>query len=317
MPYVVKPMNCPGHILMYQRTKRGWRSLPIRYAELGTVYRSELKGALHGLMRVRGFTQDDAHHFCTPEQLEDEVSLCIDLVKEIMGAFGFDDFKVELSVRDPENKQKYAGTDEEWEAAEASLVNALNKHGLEFTREEGEAVFYGPKIDVKLIDAIGRRWQTSTIQFDFNLPRRFGVTYTDANGEEKYVYMVHRAIMGSLERFIGILTEHFAGDFPLWLAPEQARVLSVSRDQHDYAAKVAADLTARGLRAEADVRDEKIGFKIREAETMKIPLMLVVGGKEQDSGQVTVRRRHTEGQRVLVAVEDLATEMLDEVARRA
>ena len=253
--YVVKPMNCPGHILMYKRKTRGYRSLPVRYAELGTVYRAELKGALHGLMRVRGFTQDDAHHFCTPEQLEDEVSLCIDLVKEILGTFGFDDFKVELSVRDPQNKQKYAGTDEEWAAAEQSLVNALNKHGLDFTREEGEAVFYGPKIDVKLIDAIGRRWQTSTIQFDFNLPRRFNVTYTDSHGEEKFVYMVHRAIMGSLERFIGILTEHFAGDFPLWLAPEQARVMSVSRDQHAYAEEVAADLRARGLRAEADVRD--------------------------------------------------------------
>ena len=314
--YVVKPMNCPGHILMYKRKTRGWRSLPVRYAELGTVYRAELKGTLHGLMRVRGFTQDDAHHFCTPEQLEDEVSLCIDLVQEIMGAFGFDDFKVELSVRDPENKDKYAGSDEEWAAAEQSLVNALDKHGLDYTREEGEAVFYGPKIDVKLIDAIGRRWQTSTIQFDFNLPRRFDVTYTDNKGQEKYVYMVHRAIMGSLERFIGILTEHFAGDFPLWMAPEQVRVLSVSRDQHDYAAQVADKLRDRGLRAEADARDEKVGFKIREAETMKIPIMLVVGGKEQESGQVTVRRRHQEGQRVL-AVDDLANELLDEVARRA
>jgi len=310
-PYVVKPMNCPGHILMYKRRTRGWRSLPVRYAELGTVYRAELKGALHGLMRVRGFTQDDAHHFCTPDQLLDEVSLCIDLVKEIMGAFGFDDFKVELSVRDPQNKQKYAGTDEEWEAAEKSLVQALEKHGLEFTREEGEAVFYGPKIDVKLIDAIGRRWQTSTIQFDFNLPRRFDVTYTDSNGEEKYVYMVHRAIMGSLERFIGILTEHFAGDFPLWLAPEQARVMSVSRDQHDYAEDVARRLNEAGLRVEADVRDEKIGFKIREAETMRVPIMLVVGGKEQESDQVAVRRRHSD-ERQTLTIDELAAVMLDE-----
>jgi len=308
---VVKPMNCPGHILMYKRRTRGWRSLPVRYAELGTVYRAELKGALHGLMRVRGFTQDDAHHFCTPDQLLDEVSLCIDLVKEIMGAFGFDDFKVELSVRDPENKQKYAGTDEEWEAAEKSLVKALEKHGLEYTREEGEAVFYGPKIDVKLIDAIGRRWQTSTIQFDFNLPRRFDVTYTDSDGEEKYVYMVHRAIMGSLERFIGILTEHFAGDFPLWLAPEQARVMSVSRDQHDYAEDVARRLTEAGLRVEADVRDEKIGFKIREAETMRVPIMLVVGGKEQESDQVAVRRRHSD-ERQTLTIDELAAVMLDE-----
>jgi threonyl-tRNA synthetase len=265
---------------------------------------------------VRGFTQDDAHIFCTPEQLEREVSGCLDLVKVILGTFGFTEFKVELSVRDPQDKDKYAGTDEEWEAAERSLVHAIVEHGLPYRRVEGEAVFYGPKIDVKLVDAIGRTWQTSTIQFDFNLPRRFGVTYTDQHGQENYVYMVHRAIMGSLERFIGILTEHFAGDFPLWLAPEQVRVMSVSRDQHDYAARVAADLTARGLRAEADVRDEKIGFKIREAETMKIPLMLIVGGKEQESGQVTLRRRHTEGQKVLT-VDDLATEMLDEVARRA
>jgi len=314
-PYVVKPMNCPGHILMFQRKKRGYRSLPVRYAELGTVYRAELKGTLHGLMRVRGFTQDDAHHFCTPEQLEDEVSLCIDLVKEIMGAFGFDDFKVELSVRDPQNKEKYAGTDEEWDAAEASLVKALDKHGLDYTREEGEAVFYGPKIDVKLIDAIGRRWQTSTIQFDFNLPRRFDVKYTDSDGQDRYVYMVHRAIMGSLERFIGILTEHFAGDFPLWLAPEQVRVLSVSRDQHDYARDVAARLREAGVRAEGDVRDEKIGFKIREAETMKIPVMLIVGGKEQESGMVTVRRRHTEGQEVL-EVGRLAQDILDAVASK-
>ncbi len=314
-PYVVKPMNCPGHILMFQRKKRGYRGLPVRYAELGTVYRAELKGTLHGLMRVRGFTQDDAHHFCTPDQLEDEVSLCIDLVKEIMGAFGFDDFKVELSVRDPENKGKYAGTDEEWEAAEASLVKALDKHGLDYTREEGEAVFYGPKIDVKLIDAIGRRWQTSTIQFDFNLPRRFNVTYTDSDGQERYVYMVHRAIMGSLERFIGILTEHFAGDFPIWLAPEQARVLSVSRDQHDYAREVAARLRAQGLRVGEDVREEKIGFKIREAEVLRVPWMLVVGGREAESGQVAVRVRH-KGDLGAKGVDEVAQELLDAVRNK-
>jgi threonyl-tRNA synthetase len=314
-PYVVKPMNCPGHILMFKRKTRGYRSLPVRYAELGTVYRAELKGTLHGLMRVRGFTQDDAHHFCTPEQLEDEVSLCIDLVKEIMGAFGFDDFKVELSVRDPQNKGKYAGTDEEWEAAEASLVKALGKHGLDYTREEGEAVFYGPKIDVKLIDAIGRRWQTSTIQFDFNLPRRFDVKYTDRDGQERYVYMVHRAILGSLERFIGILTEHFAGDFPLWLAPEQVRVLSVSRDQHDYASQVAAKLREAGIRVGEDVRDEKIGFKIREAEVLRVPWMLVVGGREAESGQVALRVRH-QGDMGARTVDQVAEEILDAVRNK-
>jgi threonyl-tRNA synthetase len=222
---------------------------------------------------------------------------------------------VELSVRDPENKDKYAGTDEEWEAAERSLVKAIELHELPYRRVEGEAVFYGPKIDVKLVDAIGRTWQTSTIQFDFNLPRRFGVHYTDQNGEEKYVYMVHRAIMGSLERFIGILTENWAGDFPLWLAPEQARVLSVSRDQHDYAEQVAADLRARGLRAEDDTRDEKIGFKIREAEVMRVPWMLVVGGREAEKGEVAVRVRHG-GDRGSLAVDAVAKELLDVVASK-
>lgn len=315
-PYVVKPMNCPGHILMYNRKPRSYRHLPVRYAELGTVYRAELKGALHGLMRVRGFTQDDAHIFCTPEQLEDEVSSCLALVKEVLGTFGFTKFKVELSVRDPRNTQKYAGADEMWEAAERSLVKAIARQGFEYSREEGEAVFYGPKIDVKLIDAIGRKWQVSTVQFDFNLPQRFKVVYTDREGQERTAYMVHRAILGSIERFIGILTEHFAGDFPLWLAPEQARVLSVSRDQHAYADQVAETLRRQGLRVEADTRDEKIGFKIREAETMRIPVMLVVGGQEQAHGQVAVRRRHTAEKRVL-AVSELAREMLDEIERRA
>ncbi|PID81372.1 threonine--tRNA ligase [bacterium DOLZORAL124_64_63] len=314
-PMVVKPMNCPAHILIYKRKTRGWRSLPVRLAELGTVYRAEDQGALHGLMRVRGFTQDDAHHFCTPEQLDDEVSLCIDLVKEILGTFGFHDFKVELSVRDSQDTSKYAGSDEEWEAAEGSLIKALEKHGLDFTREEGEAVFYGPKIDVGLIDALGRKWQASTIQFDFNLPRRFGVTYTDSNGEEKFVYMVHRAIMGSLERFIGILTEHYAGDFPLWLAPEQVRVMSVSRDQHDYAQEVADQLRRAGIRAEADVREEKIGFKIREGEVMRVPWMLVVGGREAAERKVSVRVRH-EGDKGQMTVEALTQELLDVIANK-
>ncbi len=312
-PHVVKPMNCPGHILIYNRKKRSYRNMPVRYAELGTVYRAELKGTLHGLMRVRGFTQDDAHIFCTPEQLEDEVSGCLGLVKEVLGHFGFTEFKVELSVRDPLNKEKYAGTDEEWEAAEKSLVNAIDRHGFTYTREEGEAVFYGPKIDVKLIDALGRKWQASTVQFDFNLPRRFEVTYVDQDGKDHYVYMVHRAILGSVERFIGIITEHFAGDFPLWLAPEQARVMSVSRDQHAYAEQVAAALRGKGLRAEADIREEKIGYKIREGETMRVPYMLVVGGKEQESGTVAMRARH-KGDLGQFSVEDAAIALLDEIS---
>ena len=313
--YVVKPMNCPGHILIFKRKTRGYRSLPVRLAELGTVYRAEDSGALHGLMRVRGFTQDDAHIFCTPEQLEEEVGNCIELVKDILGTFGFDTFKVELSVRDPQNTSKYAGTDEEWEAAEASLVSAIEKHGLDYTREEGEAVFYGPKIDVKLIDAIGRSWQVSTIQFDFNLPRRFDVTYTDSNGDSKFVYMVHRAIMGSLERFIGILTEHFAGDFPLWLAPEQARVLSVSRDQNDYAQEVVKKLLAMGVRVEEDIRNEKIGFKIREAEVLHVPWMLVVGGREEEAGEVSLRIRH-KGDQGTRSIAQVGQEILDEAAAK-
>ncbi len=315
--YVVKPMNCPLHILIYKRKSRGYRNLPVRLAELGTVYRAEKRGALHGLMRVRGFTQDDAHIFCTPGQLEAEVGNCIELVKEILGTFGFSKFKVELSVRDPQNKQKYAGSDEEWDMAEASLVKAIEKHGLDYSREEGEAVFYGPKIDVKLIDAIGRSWQASTIQFDFNLPRRFHVTYTDNEGQEKYVYMVHRAIMGSLERFIGILTEHFAGDFPVWLAPEQARVMAVSRDQSQYAEEVAEKLTRAGIRAEVDIRNEKIGFKIREAEMMKIPWMLVVGGREAENNQVAPRVRHSDKDRGVMSIDDAIKEILDAVANKS
>jgi len=314
-PHVIKPMNCPGHILIYKRQIRSYRHLPLRYAELGTVYRAELKGTLHGLLRVRGFTQDDAHIFCTPEQLEDEVSGVLDLTREILGTFGFHDYKVELSVRDPQRRDKYAGSDEEWEAAERSLVKALAQHGLDYSREEGEAVFYGPKIDIKLIDAIGRRWQATTVQFDFNLPRRFGVTYVDAGGQERFAYMVHRAIFGSLERFIGVLTEHFAGDFPLWLAPEQARILSVSRDQADYGASVAARLRAAGLRAEADLRDEKIGFKIREAELLKIPYMLVVGRKEAETGSVAVRARRG-GDLGAQPVDRIVRDLLDESASR-
>ena len=311
-PYVVKPMNCPGHILIYKRQTRSYRHLPLRYAELGTVYRAELKGTLHGLLRVRGFTQDDAHIFCTPEQLEDEVCGVLDLTREILGTFGFREYKVELSVRDPANKGKYAGSDEEWEAAERSLVRALAKHELAYTREEGEAVFYGPKIDVKLIDALGRKWQTTTVQFDFNLPRRFGVTYVDAQGEERYAYMVHRAILGSLERFIGVLTEHYAGDFPLWLAPEQARVLSVSRDQAEYAQDVARRLHAQGIRAGADARDEKIGFKVREAELLRVPYMLVVGRQEAAGDTVSVRSRKR-GESPAKGVAEVAAELLDEI----
>ena len=309
--FVVKPMNCPGHILIYNRKLWSYRELPVRYAELGTVYRYERSGTLHGMLRVRGFTQDDAHIFCTPDQLEEEIVGVLKLMKRILGACGFDRYEVELSVRDSSDTSKYAGTDEEWEAAERSLVNAIEEMGFPYKRMEGEAVFYGPKIDVKLVDAIGRRWQCSTTQFDFNLPRRFGVEYVDADGERKNCFMVHRAIYGSLERFVGMLTEHYAGAFPTWLAPVQATVLPVSEHQVDYAKRVGDQLRQAGLRAEVDARDEKIGRKIREAEMAKIPAMLVVGGREADDGTVTIRRHGGEDQGT-VPVSEALERLLDE-----
>jgi threonyl-tRNA synthetase len=239
----------------------------------------------------------------------------LDLTRELLNDFGFPEYKIELSVRDPQEREKYAGSDEEWKMAEESLIRALQRHELSYERQEGEAVFYGPKIDIQLVDVLGRKWQTTTVQFDFNLPRRFEVTYTDRSGQECYVYMVHRAIMGSLERFIGILTEHYAGDFPLWLAPEQCRVLSVSRDQHVYAQEVANWFSQKGLRASPDTREEKIGAKIRDAEMLRIPYMLVVGQREQQNGTVAVRRRK-KGDLGPRSKEDLLKELLDEISKK-
>jgi len=290
--YVVKPMNCPGHILIYKSRLHSYRDLPVRYAELGTVYRYEKSGVLHGMLRVRGFTQDDGHIFCTPDQIVDELGGVLDLCLFFMQTFGFEHYQVELSVRDPENKGKYAGTDEEWEMAEAGLVQAMEIRGIPYTRKEGEAVFYGPKIDFKLVDAIGRKWQCSTVQFDFNLPRRFDVNYVAADSKEHHVFMVHRAIMGSLERFFGTLVEHYAGAFPIWLSPEQAWVIPVSEKFGDYARSVTARLQADGLRVRLDDRNEKVGYKVREAQVQKIPFMLVVGGREQEQGTVSVRNRY-------------------------
>jgi threonyl-tRNA synthetase len=309
--YVVKPMNCPGHILIYKRKLWSYRELPVRYAELGTVYRNERSGTLHGMLRVRGFTQDDAHIFCTPGQLEEEIVGVLKLMKRILTAAGFEKFEVELSVRDSEDTSKYAGSDEEWEAAEISLMKAIEEMGFPYKRMEGEAVFYGPKIDIKLVDAIGRKWQCSTCQFDFNLPRRFGVDYVDADGERKHCYMVHRAIYGSLERFVGMVTEHYAGAFPVWLAPVQATVLPVGSDQVGYAKQVVAELRQAGLRVQLDARDEKIGRKIREAEMAKVPAMLVVGGREAESGSVAVRRHGGEDQGAMTIAEARAR-LLDE-----
>jgi threonyl-tRNA synthetase len=309
--YVVKPMNCPGHILIYKRKLYSFRELPVRIAEMGTVYRRELSGALHGLLRVRGFTQDDAHIFCTPEQLPDEVDHTLDFALSLLQRFGFDQFNVELSVRDPANPSKYAGTDEEWNMAETALEEAVKRHGLPYKRMEGEAVFYGPKIDVKVIDAIGRAWQLSTIQFDFNLPRRFDVTYVASGGERKSVFMVHRALFGSIERFMGILTEHYAGAFPLWLAPVQCVVLPITSEALPYAQRVRDALAERGIRVEMDAREEKIGYRVREAEIQKVPYMAVVGEREAKEEAVAVRT-HGKGVVGTKPLASFVTEIVDE-----
>ncbi len=310
--YVLKPMNCPGHILIYQRKLHSYRDLPVRFAEMGTVYRRELSGTLHGLLRVRGFTQDDAHIFCTPEQLSAEVDASLDFALEIMADYGFDEFKIELSVRDPKKQEKYAGEPDEWDAAEKALESSIRRKGFPFTLMEGEAVFYGPKIDIKVIDAIGRPWQLTTIQFDFNLPKRFNINYVDRDGERKLVVMVHRALLGSVERFVGILTEHYAGAFPLWLAPVQCRILPVTSERAPYGKSVLEALIERGVRAEMDERDEKIGYRIREAELQKIPYMLVVGGKEAETGEVAVRA-HGRGDLGRRKLGDFIGEIVDEV----
>jgi len=309
--YVVKPMNCPGHILIYKRKLHSYRDLPVRLAEMGTVYRYELSGTLHGLLRVRGFTQDDAHIFCTPDQLPGEVDATVDFAMDVLNKFGFEEFDVELSVRDPENREKFAGSDEEWDMAEDALVQSLDRKGITYKRMVGEAVFYGPKIDIKVIDAIGRKWQLSTIQFDFNLARRFNITYVASDGDRKQVFMVHRALLGSLERFMGILTEHYAGAFPLWLAPVQCVVLPVNRDCNPYAREVEEKLSQAGIRVKTDDRDEKIGYKIRGAEMEKVPYMLVVGAREAEQRSVSVRA-HTRGDLGSRALADFLQEVVDE-----
>jgi threonyl-tRNA synthetase len=289
--YFIKPMNCPFHIMIYRSRIRSYRELPLRWAELGTVYRYERSGVMHGLLRVRGFTQDDAHIFCRPDQIEDEVLGCLDLTLHLLRSFGFHDYEVMLSVRDPKQKEKYIGDDDMWEMAEGSLVKALERRELSYEREEGEAVFYGPKIDVKIKDALGRAWQCTTIQFDFNLPERFDMTFMGSDGLEHRPYMVHRAILGSLERFFGILIEHYAGAFPVWLAPVQAIILTITDRHVPYGKELYEGLCNAEVRAEGDFRNEKLGFKVREAQTRKIPYMLVIGDKEVEGHAVTVRLR--------------------------
>ncbi|MGB9589613.1 MAG: threonine--tRNA ligase, partial [Candidatus Hydrothermia bacterium] len=289
--YVIKPMNCPAHILVYKSKKRSYRDLPMRLAELGTVYRYERSGVLHGLFRVRGFTQDDAHIFCSQDQFVDEVRGVIKLTKRILRKFGFEDYKVDLSVRDPKRPEKYMGDEEGWVLAENGLAKALTAEGLSYEIQEGESAFYGPKIDIQLHDALGRRHQCTTIQVDFNIPTRFDVTYIGQDGLEHRVVMIHRAILGSIERFFGVLLEHYGGAFPLWLAPVQVAVLPVVSVVNSYAAKITEILKANGLRAEFDLRPERISYKIREAEAQKVPYMAIVGKREAESGRVSVRKR--------------------------
>ena len=292
--YYLKPMNCPFHIMIYKSRGRSYRDLPLRWAELGTVYRYERSGVLHGLLRVRGFTQDDAHIICTPEQIDDEILRVLDFSISILAAFGFTDNKIDLSVRDPRNPGKYAGSEALWQQAEASLVKALAARRLDYERMEGEAVFYGPKIDIKIKDALGREWQLSTIQFDFNLPELFDLKYIADEGQERRPYMIHRALLGSMERFLGVLIEHYAGAFPLWLAPVQAEIIPIADRHLDYARRVGERLKDAGLRAEVDERGERMNAKIRDAQTKKIPYMLIVGDREMESGAVALRLRSGE-----------------------
>src|SRR6476620_7365755 len=287
----LKPMNCPGHIGIYKSAQRSYRDLPLRYAELGTVYRAELSGTLHGLTRVRGFTQDDAHIFCTPETIRGEILSCIDFAFDLFKVFGFEDVKVELSVRGKDSDKQYLGTDEDWDRAEAALVDALNARQIPFERMEGEAVFYGPKIDIRVGDAIGRTWQLTTVQFDFNFPERFQLEYIGEDNKPHRPIMIHRALFGSMERFFGVLIEHYAGAFPMWLAPVQVAVLPITDRVNDYADELARDLRTAGFRVEANLRSEKIGAKIRDAQLQKVPFMLVLGDREMEQRTVAVRER--------------------------
>jgi threonyl-tRNA synthetase len=289
--YQLKPMNCPGHILIFKSHLRSYRELPVRFAELGTVYRYERSGVLHGLLRVRGFTQDDAHIFCMPEQIESEIEACIDFAFAVMKTFGFSEYVVELSDWDAKHPESYAGSAEDWARSTGALQSTLTRLNIPFKKMEGEAAFYGPKIDVKLIDAIGRPWQLTTVQFDFNLPGRFGLEYVGEDGNRHQPLMVHRALWGSVERFFGILIEHYAGAFPVWLAPVQAEVLPLSEKFVEYGKKVTAALKEAGFRAHLDDRNEKLQAKIRDAQMQKIPYMLIVGGKEADAGTVSVRQQ--------------------------
>ena len=313
--YLVKPMNCPFHIKIYKQSVRSYRELPVRYAELGTVYRYERSGVLHGLLRVRGFTQDDSHIFCTPGQLGDEILGIIDLTQYMLKTFGYEEFEAALSVRDPSRKRDYLGDDEGWERAESALSSALEKKNLTYKRIEGEATFYGPKIDIKLIDALGRGWQGPTIQLDFNLPSRLDVTYTADDGKRHEVVMIHRTVLGTMERFVGGLIEHYAGAFPAWLAPVQVKILTLSEKHEDYAREVLSQLERKEIRVEVDSANETISYKIARAEREKIPYMLVVGDKEIKTNTVSVRERRGGHQRT-DKIEEFVVRVEEEIKER-
>jgi threonyl-tRNA synthetase len=289
--YYLKPMNCPFHVQIYKSQTRSYRDLPLRYAEWGTVYRYERSGVLHGLLRVRGFTQDDAHLFVQPEKMPEEIDRVLEFSLNILRAFGFKDFQAYLSTRNP---NKAAGSTEQWQAPTEALRNALDRAGINYQVDEGEATFYGPKIDLKVRDALGREWQLTTIQFDFTLPERFDLVYVGEDGKDHRPYMIHRALLGSMERFMGVLIEHFAGAFPIWLAPVQAVLIPIADRHYDYAHMVAGDLRAAGLRVEVDERGERMNAKIRDAQNQKIPYMLVIGDREVEAESVSVRLRSEE-----------------------
>jgi threonyl-tRNA synthetase len=312
--YLLKPMNCPMHIKIFSSEQRSYRQMPVRLAEFGTVYRWEKSGELGGMTRVRGFTQDDAHLFCTEEQVAAEVQGCLELVKIVLGTLGMTSYRVRVGLRDPDST-KYVGSAEQWDKAEAACQAAAESLGMPYTVEKGEAAFYGPKIDFVVKDVIGREWQLGTVQVDYQLPQRFELTYTGADNHPHRPVIIHRAPFGSMERFIGVLIEHFGGAFPLWLAPVQVSVLSISERFNDYANGVVDAMKQAGLRVEANLSSEKIGAKIRDATLQKVPYMLIIGEKEQQARVVSVRHR-TEGDKGQMTLEELIKRCQDEVATK-
>ena len=314
--YLLKPMNCPHHHLIYSSSMRSYRDLPIRLTEFGTVYRHEQSGELNGLVRARGFTQDDSHIYCRPDQLVDEICNAIDLTRFVFNTLGFDDVETRLSLHDPENQAKYGGTAEVWEQAEKDVKEAADRMGIKYFIGIGEASFYGPKIDFIVRDAIGRKWQLGTVQVDYVMPERFDLTYIGSDGQKHRPVVIHRAPFGSMERFIGVLIEHTAGNFPLWLAPVQTVVLPIAEDVHEYAQEVQQALFDAGIRSEIDLRSEKIGKKIREAEVSKIPCMLVIGRNEQEAGEVSLRR-HRKGDEGRLGVKELIAKLREEIDQRS